>query len=134
MAVVMSQNEGKLSLDDSPKKFLPFRLMLGGGVFEGRRLVSEKGFQELFSKQIRLVGGLTGLLVRGSYYYGLGWQLEERGRRRFIYHAGGIDGFTSLVYLVPDQKLGFAVLCNVLNEKVPIKVMRIILSNLGASP
>ena len=37
------------------------RLMLGGGVFEGKRLVSERGFKELTSKHIQLVGGWVGL-------------------------------------------------------------------------
>jgi len=109
------------------------RLMLGGGVFEGRRLVSERGFKELVSKHIQLVGGWVGLLVRGRYHYGLGWQIEERGSRQFIYHVGGIDGFTSLVYVVPDRNLGFAVLCNVFDNRVPMRVMKIVLSNLGAS-
>src|SRR5262245_42659744 len=40
------------------------RLMLGNGVFNGHRLVSEKGFDELVRKQIN---------IGGSIDYGLGW-------------------------------------------------------------
>src|SRR5262245_17445321 len=44
------------------------RLMLGNGVFDGRRLVSEKGFDELLKKQINIAGNVN---------YGLGWFLRE---------------------------------------------------------
>jgi CubicO group peptidase (beta-lactamase class C family) len=42
------------------------RLMLGNGVFNGKRLVSEKGFSELTRKQINITGPVD---------YGLGWFL-----------------------------------------------------------
>lgn len=80
------------------------KLMIGGGVIEGRRLVSEKGFSELVSKQMS---------VRENVDYGLGWGIVRWHERKFVTHTGGTEGFSSHVELQPDQKLGFVFLCNV---------------------
>ena len=80
------------------------RLMLGGGVFESKRLVSEKGFAEIVKKQISAFG---------DNGYGLGWGLTEWNGHQVVSHGGGIDGFNSLVALMPDQKLGIIILTNV---------------------
>ncbi len=101
------------------------RLMLSGGLFEGKRLVSEKGFDELVSEQTK-IGGKTG--------YGLGWMLGEWKGHKVISHGGGIDGFNSLVALMPDQKLGFAVLTNVSSSTLPLTVQEAIWSNLVGQP
>ena len=45
------------------------RLMVDNGVFNGKRLVSEKGFEELTRKQIN---------IAGSVDYGLGWFFHGR--------------------------------------------------------
>lgn len=101
------------------------RLMLGGGVFEGKRLVSERGFNEITSKHIEIGGGAG---------YGLGWAvLSFRGHKIFT-HSGGIDGFNSLVVLVPDQKLGFCLLTNVSSSTLPPAVRDAIFANLIDKP
>jgi CubicO group peptidase (beta-lactamase class C family) len=80
------------------------RLMLGNGVFNGKRLVSEKGFEELTRKQINITGPVD---------YGLGWFLRQWNGHKIVEHGGNIDGFNALVALMPDQKLGFVLLTNV---------------------
>jgi len=80
------------------------RLMLGGGVFEGKRLVSEASFQELFKKRITVGGGAD---------YGYGWFLRDWNGHFVAEHGGNIDGFNAQVALMPDQKLGFVLLTNV---------------------
>src|SRR6185295_16020865 len=85
------------------------RLILGAGVFEGKRLVSDKSFTELTTKQIT-VAGTTG--------YGLGWGVTDWHGHKVLTHSGGIDGFNSLVAVMPDQKLGFALLTNVSSSPV----------------
>jgi CubicO group peptidase (beta-lactamase class C family) len=78
------------------------RLMLGDGVFEGKRLVSEKGYMDIVTRHMKM----------GDDGYGLGWALGTRNGHPVIAHGGGVDGFNSLVELMPDQKLGFVVLIN----------------------
>src|SRR5690242_19530603 len=80
------------------------RLMLANGSINGRRLVSEKGFDELTRKQIN---------VAGSIDYGLGWFLRQWNGHKVVEHGGNIDGFNSQVAFMPDQKLGFVLLTNV---------------------
>jgi CubicO group peptidase (beta-lactamase class C family) len=80
------------------------RVMLGGGVVDGRRVVSEAGFKELLTPQIR---------VSAEAEYGLGWGLAQWRGTRLITHTGGTDGFSALVDLLPDRHAGFVFLNNV---------------------
>jgi CubicO group peptidase (beta-lactamase class C family) len=101
------------------------RLMLGGGVFEGKRLVSEKGFNELLSPQMRVLDRVN---------YGLGWYLGDWHGHKTIYHGGNAVGFSSMVALMPDQKLGFALLSNISSAPLPDEALEIVWSNLVGAP
>src|SRR5205814_4121547 len=101
------------------------RLMLGGGEFEGKRLVSEKSFSELVSKQMTIAGNVN---------YGLGWFLRDWKGHKVVEHGGNIDGFNAQVALMPDQKLGFALLTNATASPLGSFAMNTIWSNLVGSP
>jgi CubicO group peptidase (beta-lactamase class C family) len=101
------------------------RLMLGGGVFQGRRLVSEKSFAELTKPQMKITGNLS---------YGLGWMLHDWHGHRVAEHGGNIDGFNAQVSLMPDQHLGFVMLTNVSNSTLPGSAMETVWSNLVSDP
>ncbi|HET6581975.1 MAG TPA: serine hydrolase [Nannocystaceae bacterium] len=80
------------------------KVMLAGGKVGGERLLSEKHFAELLAPQFPAGPGLE---------YTLGWVRAQHGAHQVFEHTGGIDGFSSLVTLVPERKLGFALLTNV---------------------
>lgn len=80
------------------------RFMLGDGTFNGKRLVSEKSFAELTTKQIAAGPNVN---------YGLGWFLRQWDGHKVVEHGGNIDGFNAQVAMMPDQKLGFVLLTNV---------------------
>lgn len=101
------------------------RLMLGGGVFEGKRLVSEKNFAELLKPQMKISGMLS---------YGLGWFLREWRGHKVAEHGGNIDGFNAQVALMPDQRLGFVMLTNVSASPLPASAMNVVWSNLVGDP
>jgi CubicO group peptidase (beta-lactamase class C family) len=101
------------------------RLMLGGGVFEGKRLVSEKSFAELVKPQMK---------VAGNVHYGLGWFLREWKGHKVAEHGGNIDGFNAQVALMPDQRLGFVMLTNVSASPLPASTMNVVWSNLVGDP
>jgi CubicO group peptidase (beta-lactamase class C family) len=101
------------------------RLMLGNGVYNGKRLVSEKGFDELVRKQIN-IGGPIG--------YGLGWFLRQWNGHKVVEHGGNIDGFNAQVALMPDQKLGFVLLTNVTASSLGAVAMNTIWKNLVSVP
>ncbi|HSE18408.1 MAG TPA: serine hydrolase [Pyrinomonadaceae bacterium] len=101
------------------------RLMLGNGVFNGKRLVSEKGFEELTRKQINIAGPVD---------YGLGWFLRQWNGHKVVEHGGNIDGFNAQVALMPDQKLGFVLLTNVTASSIGAIAMSTIWKELVGLP
>ncbi|HEX6716360.1 MAG TPA: serine hydrolase [Pyrinomonadaceae bacterium] len=101
------------------------RLMLGNGVFNGKRLVSEKGFDELIRKQINIAGPLD---------YGLGWFLRDWHGHKVVEHGGNIDGFNAQVAFMPDQKLGFVLLTNVTASSIGAFAMSTIWKDLVGAP
>jgi CubicO group peptidase (beta-lactamase class C family) len=101
------------------------RLMLGEGVFEGKRLVSEKNFKELVAVQNKVAGNVN---------YGLGWFLREWHGHKVVEHGGNIDGFNALVAMMPDQKLGFVMLTNISGSPLGPYAMETIWLNLVGKP
>ena len=101
------------------------RLMLSNGTLNGKRLVSEKGFNELVRKQVN---------IGGSVDYGLGWFLRQWNGHKVVEHGGNIDGFNSQVALMPDQKLGFVLLTNVTASSLGATAMSTIWKNLVNDP
>jgi CubicO group peptidase (beta-lactamase class C family) len=96
------------------------RFMLAGGIWEGRRLVSEAAFQELTAKNIQIKSGL---------YYGLGWGVTAIKGHPLITHNGGVAGFTSVVDWLPDLKLGWVILLNVEDDDPSGNAIRNIIVN-----
>lgn len=101
------------------------RLMLANGNFNGKQLVSEKGFDELIRKQINIAGPVD---------YGLGWFLRKWNGHTVVEHGGNIDGFNAQVALMPDQKLGFVLLTNVTASSLGAVAMNTIWKNLVSVP
>lgn len=101
------------------------RFMLGKGVFNGKRLVSEKGFEELTRKQIN---------IAGSVDYGLGWFLRQWNGHKVVEHGGNIDGFNAEVAFMPDQNLGFVLLTNVTASAIGAFAMNTVWTNLVGVP
>jgi CubicO group peptidase (beta-lactamase class C family) len=79
------------------------RFQLGQGTYGGVPLLSPRQHAETWTKQITIGDNVD---------YGLGWFLREWHGRRIIEHAGGIDGFTAEVAMVPEENLGFVLLMN----------------------
>jgi len=80
------------------------QFMLDGGVWNGKRLVSERNFAELTMPRITVAGNMK---------YGYGWFLRDWNGHKVVEHGGNIDGFNAEVALMPDQHLGFVMLTNV---------------------
>jgi CubicO group peptidase (beta-lactamase class C family) len=101
------------------------RFMLAGGVIDGKRLVSEKSFNETITKQ---------MAIGGTVDYGLGWFLRNWNGHKVVEHGGNIDGFNAQVALMPDQKLGFVLLTNVTGSPMVSFAMNTIWTNLVGAP
>ena len=97
------------------------KFILNGGEINGRRLISERGFDEWTKPQMKISGDTS---------YGLGWFLQTWNNLKVVQHGGNIDGFNSLVAMIPEKKLGFVMLTNVSNSSLPPEMMSVVWENI----
>ena len=90
-----------------------------GKMADGRQLFTEAAQRQMWSMQIPIpISASTTvpkvlLTARPQFAgYGLGWSLRDYRGHRVVSHGGALTGMVSTVQLVPDQKLGIAVLTN----------------------
>jgi CubicO group peptidase (beta-lactamase class C family) len=62
--------------------------------------------------------------------YAMGWQVESYRGNRVLRHGGGIDGFSSHVAVIPEKRIGVAVLTNLGGSSLPMVVVRGVLDEL----
>ncbi|HEX8287728.1 MAG TPA: serine hydrolase [Pyrinomonadaceae bacterium] len=86
------------------------RFVINGGSVNGKRLVSEKSFEEWTKPQMK---------IAGTSSYGLGWFLRDWKGMKMVEHGGNIDGFNAQVTMLPEKKLGFVMLTNVSGSPLP---------------
>ena len=98
-------------------KWLTF--VLGGGSVNGKRLVSEKSYEEWLKPQMKITPD-------GKISYGLGWFLQDWKGLKVVQHGGNIDGFNSMVAMIPEKKLGFVMLTNVTASSLGGELMPLI--------
>ena len=117
------------------------RLQLGGGVYNGRRLLSAAAVREMHAAQMVIpIDTLSERLWPSTHFraYGLGWSLSDYRGRKLVGHGGAIDGMRAQVTLVPEDRLGVVVLANggepsrLLTQAVAFRVVGAYLG--GASP
>jgi CubicO group peptidase (beta-lactamase class C family) len=104
-------------------KWLEF--VLAGGAAGGKRLVSEKGYEEWLKPQMK---------IGGKSSYGLGWFLQEWNGMKVVQHGGNIDGFNAMVAMIPEKKLGFVMLTNVSGSPLGGELMPIVWKNILGDP
>lgn len=113
------------------------RFQLAGALGENR-LMTTASLVETHRPQIviPLAGPLVSVYPEApSLAYGMGWVISEYRGRTVLDHGGGIDGMTSLVALVPEERLGVAILTNLQLSVPPYWVLYSILDRyLGANP
>lgn len=97
------------------------RFVLNGGVVNGKRLVSEKGYDEWLKPQMKIAGKTS---------YGFGWFLQDWNGLKVVQHGGNIDGFNSMVAMIPEKKLGFVLLTNVSASPLGDEMMQVVWENI----
>ncbi|MDQ3800693.1 MAG: serine hydrolase [Acidobacteriota bacterium] len=116
------------SINSSAKDMAQWlRFVLGGGAIGGKRLVSEKGFEEWLKPQMKIA-------PNGKFNYGLGWFLQEWYGLKVVQHGGNIDGFNALVAMIPEKKLGFVMLTNVTGSPLGGELMPVVWENILGKP
>jgi CubicO group peptidase (beta-lactamase class C family) len=80
-----------------------------------QRLVSEAQFTQLVTPQI-IASDLPTLFTKYeelfSWTYALGWFVSSYRGHTMMQHIGFIDGFSALVFFLPDDKIGAVILSN----------------------
>lgn len=112
------------------------RMQLGGGMYEGKRLISSAAMKEMHTPQtIIRIEGLNASLYPQAHFlsYGMGWFLSDYRGRKVVEHGGAIDGMRAEVAMMPEEKLGLVVLTNLGGTILPHALMfKIFDSYLGA--
>jgi len=86
---------------------------LNGGVFKGKRLISEDTLNQMFTRQYdQFKGGIEGIWGNETAGFGLTWWSEVRDGDRYFAHSGSVPGYTAFLLGNRDRKLGFAILTN----------------------
>jgi CubicO group peptidase (beta-lactamase class C family) len=95
-------------------------LLNNGKMENGQQLFSAKQAAEMWTEQtpmrIREPKPALAATKPNFYAYGLGFQLRDYKGRKIAMHGGALQGFYSTVLMVPEEKLGIAILTNAENS------------------
>lgn len=101
--VQMDNAQGAIGINSSAYEMSQWiRLQLKKGMYDGKRIFSERQSMEMWTNQT----------ATGSGNYGLGWSINYRNGKKIINHGGGMPGMISDVTLVPEENFGFVLLSN----------------------
>ena len=101
------------------------RFLLGRGRIDSQRFASAGRIAELFTPQLMLAGEGTSPIdtaaIRPTHFeaYGLGWFLKDYHGRLVAEHEGNVDGMSAAIALIPEARIGVAVLSNLHNTALP---------------
>jgi len=95
-------------------------LLNNGKMADGKQLVSARQAAEMWTEQtpmrIREPKPALAATRPNFFAYGLGFQLRDYKGRKIAMHGGALQGFYSTVLMVPEEKLGIAILTNAENS------------------
>ncbi|VTS07016.1 serine hydrolase [Tuwongella immobilis] len=97
------------------------KLLANRGTFAQKRLISESTFNQLRQPITRMpFSGLERALAPDCERmdYGLGWVLQSYRGHAMMLHGGTIDGFRTQITILPDQRLGIALLNNLHSNRM----------------
>jgi CubicO group peptidase (beta-lactamase class C family) len=114
------------------------RLHLGGGRFEGSRLLAPETVRELHSPQtiIRPDSVAERLFPATNFRaYGLGWSLQDYHGRKLVHHSGSINWTRTQVGMIPDENVGVVIITNLSSSNLQHALMyRVLDAFLGLPP
>jgi hypothetical protein len=96
---------------------------LGGGSFEGKRLLSTTAAADLV-RPVSFLPADAEDAENPALGYACGWFVRLHRGRRFVEHGGNIDGFTAAVAFFPDDGFGVVALANADGAALPQLVVR----------
>ncbi|HLK32999.1 MAG TPA: serine hydrolase [Terriglobales bacterium] len=92
-------------------KWISFQL--GDGTYDGKRVISAQNMRLMHTPQMVIPpdGEIPKVFFPDSTQlsYGLGWFIQQYRGHELILHAGDIDGFSTMVVLIPEIHTGYFV-------------------------
>lgn len=86
---------------------------VNGGVYKGRRILSESTFREMTRRQYdRFAGPINGGWLNETSGYGLAWWVSTLEGQKIIAHSGSVNGYTAFLAGNLDRRTGIAILTN----------------------
>ncbi len=105
------------------------KLHLDGGKLGDVQVLQAATIRDMY-RPYTPIAGLGGATEIGPSSYGLGWFVDTyRGRYR-VHHGGNIDGFSALVSMLPNERIGLVVLTNQNGAALPELLVRTALDRL----
>jgi CubicO group peptidase (beta-lactamase class C family) len=87
------------------------QLFLNNGRHGGQSLIDSTTVAELVRPRV-VLDDLRPFIESNSLMYALGWFVEPQAGHRLLWHSGGINGFSAMVAMMPDQEVGWVILTN----------------------
>jgi CubicO group peptidase (beta-lactamase class C family) len=113
------------------------RMLLGRGSLDGRKILSEDAVEEMFTPVLASEISFTEfppISANTGYAYSPGWGVYYYGAHRILEKGGALDGYRTLVAVVPEAGLGIAILCNLNLTAFPEAVRAWILQQALSGP
>lgn len=114
------------------------RLHLGGGVFEGRRLLEAATLEEMYTPHNPLRSdSVARRMFPDTKFraYGLGWNVQDYHGRRLVHHSGSINYTRTHVAFMPEEGIGFVAMANLSSSNLQLALMyRVMDALLGVEP
>ena len=86
---------------------------LNNGKVGDKQLISEAAMKEMHKANMLMSEPLLMPCKEMDFFsYGMGWFVETYRGHVMVEHGGNINGFSALVTMIPDQKLGVVTLTN----------------------
>jgi len=96
---------------------------LNGGKYKGKTIIKPQTLQDMHLAHMP-TGTTPSIPEITPADYGLGWFIDTyRGHQR-VHHGGNIDGFSAMVWLMPQDGLGFVALANKSGTALPELIIR----------
>ncbi|MCB0480212.1 MAG: serine hydrolase [Flavobacteriales bacterium] len=87
--------------------------LLNDGTHDGVRLMKKETLDMLWSMQnplpVSTFDSTNGTTYKG---YGMGWFLMDYQNKKIVHHGGGLPGYITKVFLVPEDSIGVVILTN----------------------
>ncbi|MBV6438412.1 MAG: D-aminopeptidase [Saprospiraceae bacterium] len=101
------------------------QLHLNEGKIAGKQIISAAAITRMHSPQMLMdASGSEKNPEITDPAYGMGWFVQRYKGLRVVQHGGNIDGFSALVYMVPEKEFGLVVLTNQNGSGIPMMLAR----------